>query len=270
MQNLAHTPAAAQHIPDGWSFPSAAQPRPLQAVAVSGGGAAPATVTRVRWGRILPVLAGIGLLAFGIWSATNESAPAPARSVSGSEDLAIADNISAKDAATPAATADTASKPEALTPTPAITRRAKPAAKPVAQRAGGRRPARRAARRATAINAFAAATAGATSASGAGAGTGAGAAPSGQLPMTGLSTWIAAALGVLLLGLGICVQVNAVRLGMTALLYRRGILLRPVDCARLAQEHGLSRARVGVSNVLHRLLAEPMPSGGEFVTARRA
>lgn len=87
--------------------------------------------------------------------------------------------------------------------------------------------------------------------------------------MTGLETWIAAILGVLLLGLGICVHVNAVRLGMTALLYRRGILLRPVDCARMAQEHGFSRIRVMLSDLLHRLLEEPA-GGSDFVSARHA
>jgi hypothetical protein len=116
------------------------------------------------------------------------------------------------------------------------------------------------------VNAFTTATAGATTASGAGAST----TPDGELPMTGLSTWIAAFLGTLLLVAGICVQVNAVRIGMTAMLYRRGILLRPVDCARMAQQHGFSRLRVAVSNLLHRLLEDPAPRGSEFVAARLA
>lgn len=112
-------------------------------------------------------------------------------------------------------------------------------------------------------NSFAAATRGA-------AGTGANARPSGELPMTGIETWIAAILGVLLLAGGIVVQVNAVRLATTAMLYRRGILLRPVECARLAQERGVpQQLRVLVSNALHRLLEEPA-GGSDFVSARAA
>jgi len=75
-------------------------------------------------------------------------------------------------------------------------------------------------------------------------------------------------LGVLLLGIGVCVHVNAVRIGMTAMLYRRGILLRPVTCARLAQERGLPRLRVWTSNALHRLLEEPARRS-DFVHASR-
>jgi hypothetical protein len=53
------------------------------------------------------------------------------------------------------------------------------------------------------------------------------------------------------------------------MLYRRGILLRPTECARLAQEHGLARVRVAISNVLHRLLEEPA-RGSDFVSTRHA
>ena len=99
-------------------------------------------------------------------------------------------------------------------------------------------------------------------------GGGPAAATAGELPYTGAETWIAAFLGVLVLGLGICVQVNAVRIGMTAMLYRRGILLRPIDCARLANERGFGSIRVALSNALHRLLAEP--EGNDFVRTRHA
>jgi hypothetical protein len=87
--------------------------------------------------------------------------------------------------------------------------------------------------------------------------------------MTGIETWIAGILGVLLLGIGICVHVSAVRIATTAMLYRRGILLRPADCARLAHERGLASARVFVSDLLHKLLEEPA-GGSDFVSTRHA
>jgi LPXTG-motif cell wall-anchored protein len=77
------------------------------------------------------------------------------------------------------------------------------------------------------------------------------------LPYTGAESWIAAGLGVLLLALGIVVHVKAVRIGMTAMLYRRGILLRPVDCARLARSGGTGALRAWISVQLSRLLEEP-------------
>lgn len=90
--------------------------------------------------------------------------------------------------------------------------------------------------------------------------------PAAELPYTGAETWIVAILGILVLTIGILVQINAVRIGMTAMLYRRGILLRPVDCARLAGERGLAPVRVWISNALHYLLQEP--AGADFVTSR--
>lgn len=87
--------------------------------------------------------------------------------------------------------------------------------------------------------------------------------------MTGAATWIAALLGIALVAGGIAIQFNAVRIGMTAMLYRRGILLRPVDCARLARRRGIPRVRVAVSNAVHALLAEPA-APSDFVTMRRS
>jgi hypothetical protein len=87
-----------------------------------------------------------------------------------------------------------------------------------------------------------------------------------ELPYTGAETWIVAILGIMILLVGILIQINAVRIGMTAMLYRRGILLRPVDCARLANERGFAPVRVWISNVLHYLLTEP--ANADFVTAR--
>jgi hypothetical protein len=221
----------------------------------------------MRWGRILLVLVGVGLIAFGAWTATART--------SGGSDEGTGPGTGAKVVSGGGAgdgSLDIASPPKAVAPTsaPKVAAPAarKPAARPAAKQPARRPGARRSAGRRGAVVAgggFAAASANAAP----GAGGGATAPRSGELPMTGLSTWIAAVLGSLLLGLGVCVHVNAVRLGMTALLYRRGILLRPVDCARLAQEHGLPRVRVALSNALHRLLEEPA-ARGDFVTAHIA
>jgi hypothetical protein len=288
MQTIAHTPAHAQHVPDGWNFPTlAAQPPggphlPPVTAPVRGGGDAAATMTRVRWGRILPLLAGIGLLAFGAWNLTNDATPGGARSA-GASGIVVEKSTTAVDTAKDAGTAagagtasDTAAADAAPTDATGSADASKPAARatrPTARptNSGANRGNRAGSgtRRAAPVVALATASANAAPA-GAVRGGGAGAAPAGQLPMTGLETWIAAFLGVLLLGIGVCVHVNAVRIGMTALLYRRGILLRPVDCARLAQERGLPQVRVAVSNALHKLLEEPSNGGGDFVTARLA
>ena len=52
---------------------------------------------------------------------------------------------------------------------------------------------------------------------------------SAGLPYTGAPAWIAAVLGVLLLGIGIVVQLRATQIGMTASQYRRGPMLRPLQ-----------------------------------------
>lgn len=258
---IPHTPAHAQHVPNVWEFPTLSAPVPPPAAAPVSGGGPSTTATRVRWGRILLVAAGVALVAFGAWRATSGGPDgSAARSVAGggtSEvEVAPADEANADPAAiegvTPDVTATPAAPARVATPRPA--RRAGAGA--------GRRPARRAAGIAGAAG-LASAPANAAPATGGGAG------PSGQLPVTGLETWIAAGLGLLVLALGIAIQVNAVRIGMTAMLYRRGILLRPVDCARLAQDRGLSQLRVLLSNALHRLLQEPA-GGSDFVRVRAA
>jgi hypothetical protein len=269
MQTIApsYTPAHAQHVPDGWGFPTLTPPQPPQPTVqpVAGGGAS-STVTRLRWGRVLPVLAGIGLLAFGIWSANGPTAASDTRTVSGggASNVEVAPSTPAEPAglAEPAATPPVASDPQRTqSPRPA----GQQGARPQAGQAGRVGAAAIAGTTDRSANAFATASAGAAGAAGAAGGG----APAGELPMTGIETWIAGMLGALLLGIGIAVQINAVRIAATAMLYRRGILLRPVDCARLAQEHGFSRARVLLSNALHRLLEEP-EHGGDFVSARHA
>lgn len=267
MQQPSYTPANAQHVPPGWNFPTlAVQPTtPASTIpgAVRGGGAPAATVTRVRWGRLLPVFAGVLLLGFGMWSVTRDASPTPrARSVSGggaAEDIDIA-----RAARSESTSSEQGESAEAATP-------ARPKATPARatpSRVTSRRPGRGVVRRGTALAAtgngaaFAAAPAAARRTVHGGGG------PNGELPMTGLETWIAGILGVLLLLVGICVHVNAVRIAATAMLYRRGILLRPVDCARLAQERGMPQLRITLSNVLHKLLEEP--SRGDFVGTRLA
>lgn len=277
MQTFPHTPAHAQHVPDGWGFPalSPAVPPPATTPAVMGGGAPDTSATRVRWGRILLLVAGVALVAFGAWRATSSGTEGTVRTASGggTSEVEVAPAAGADEAtvdlgtsgAGSAATTDgsaDAARATAAPVTPRTTARPRPAAR--AGAGTGRRPARRAGAGAAAGTAFATAPAMAAPPTVAGGG-----APSGQLPVTGLETWIAAGLGILVLGLGIALQVHAVRIGMTAMLYRRGILLRPVDCARLAQEHGLSQLRVLLSNALHRLLQEPA-GGSDFVRVRAA
>ncbi|MCW2926917.1 MAG: hypothetical protein JWM86_885 [Thermoleophilia bacterium] len=277
MQQIQHSPAyAEQHVPNGWGFPTQPltpqQGMPVVQLPVIGGGAAPATVTRVRWGRLLPVFVAIGLVAFAIWTLTSDSTPSSKagidrdlqREVSGGgsgDDVTIADATGG---------AKAAAAPKVAPPAPAVAAKPSVVRSAAAKRMAARRMAARraAARRATAATAVAvvaapSTAAGATAAPRTTTGGGAGS----QLPMTGAETWIAATLGILLLAFGIGIHVNAVRIGMTAMLYRRGILLRPVECARLAQERGLPRLRVVLSNVLHRLLEEPA-SRGSFVAAR--
>lgn len=225
-----------------WS-PSPLQP-PLPPVADD------ATRTRVRWGRV-----GIAFVAAVIVVA----------SVAGVATGSVATSD------TPRAAASTAAR--ALQPASiAATERATTADdQPKIEAAADATATERATSIATEIDAPQGARARAAAVSGGGSattaiGAAAGPASGADLPYTGAETWIAAILGVIILGLGIALQVNAVRIGMTAMLYRRGILLRPIDCARLASERGIGRlARVWISNALHRLLQEP--AGADFVRA---
>jgi hypothetical protein len=290
MHDLAYTSPAAQHLPAGWNFPTmhpmgtpGADPAP-----VVGGGGAAATVTRVRWGRLLLVFAGVVLLGFGAWnmsrSATSAGASHGGAAVvsgggagSSASDIDIADSDAAGTANLDSTGGVTADLPTvapkaapATLPTPHATKRTithrRANVRHVARRvaAGGGAGLAATSRTAQAAPAAARVLPRAARVSGAGR-----AAATGELPYTGFSTWIAAILGILLLGIGICVQVNAVRIAATAILYRRGILLRPVDCARLAQERGLPRVRVAVSDLLHRLLEEPA-APSDFVGSRLA
>ena len=186
---------------------------------------APATVTRVRWGRLLPVVAGIVLLVLVAWTSIG---PTPTHSI---EPAAV---LGGGTSTTPTTAPTTTPTRQHSTPTARSRRRAAAA--------------RTSVHRAHALRAH-------------GSGTDA-----PQLPFTGASTWVAALLGVCLLALGIVLHVQAVRVGMIAVLYRRGILLRPVDCARLARTRGLPRARVPLSRLLAWLLADPNPNA--FVRAR--
>ena len=299
MQPMPHTPAHAQHIPDGWSFPTltaATPPAPVQPQPVTGGGAAPSTVTRVRWGRVLPLFAGIALVAFGIWTVTNDpsSSGSGNKTVSGggasdvdisrsigSEDAGVGDDATGVDSSGGASDTpighDATKSP--ATAAPAVAPPATPARSNTVRGGGGTSNARSGARAgraartgrtvrrgAVAAPAFAPGSASAATAPGTRSGGGT---PTGELPLTGIETWIAGILGVLLLGVGICVHVSAVRIAATAMLYRRGILLRPTEWELLSQGNRLARVRVVVSNVLHRLLEEPA-HGSDFVSARNA
>ena len=59
----------------------------------------------------------------------------------------------------------------------------------------------------------------------------------GQLPRTGAPVWLAALLGLGLVLVGLSAHVNAVRIGAATLLYRRGPLLRPIAGASTVLEH---------------------------------
>lgn len=281
MHQPAHTPIHAQHVPPGWTFPTLttsihAGASPVVGTA-HGGPASPGTgattIARVRWGRLLPVFAGIALLAFGLWNVTGGERGATPETVGGGGAAATAIDIARSARGGTDATADSDARGEA-TPrfaSKATTRSTSTRAR--SPRAGRDRRSAARARGARAVGPVAVSSAIAPPAPAAAGGrmgnsvSGGGGQAVGELPLTGIETWVAAFLGLLLLGGGVCVHVNAVRLAATALLYRRGILLRPVDCARMAQERGLPRARVAVSNVLHRLLEE---ASGDFVSARLA
>ncbi|MCW2949996.1 MAG: hypothetical protein JWN41_1009 [Thermoleophilia bacterium] len=236
---------AAQHLPAGWTMPAA----PAVPTTVVGGGSSPAnTITRVRWGRLALMLVGTALLVLGAWSAvphrgakqtvdTSTLGIAPAQG-SGADEIATA-------------------RAARLSSVPQIS-----AARSIATKRTIART--RAARRAAAARASHRAALRRTSAavpSVAGGGT-------AELPYTGASTWIAAIIGVMALLVGVLLHINAVRIGMTAMLYRRGILLRPIECARLvSQGSAAPRFRIWCSDVLHRLLEVPTTSG-EFVSSR--
>lgn len=284
MHDLSPIATHAQHAPAGWTFPTLAVPATAGA---AGPGPSPVsgTVTRLRWGRLLPVLAGLALLAFGAWTMSQDGAAAKRRGLAvsgGGSDAGSAEVDIARAARAP--------QPAAAAPSPrpgagsarsratgaAPARRAaarararSAAARPRARRAAASRPApaRRGARRGMAV-APALPAAPASAATAPRTVTGGGSHAAGELPLTGIESWIAGTLGLLLLAAGIGIHVNAVRLAAIAMLYRRGLLLRPVDCARMAQQRGIPRARVALSGILHRLLEEP--SGGDFVSTRLA
>ncbi|MCW2923042.1 MAG: hypothetical protein JWM98_446 [Thermoleophilia bacterium] len=262
MQQLVNPQIPAQHLPQGWGYPPVGTHPMAPPAPTSGGGVAVAasTATRVRWGRLVPVIAGIALIAFGVWTFATGNVPGSGSHRSGqtvSGGGGTADDVDV-------AKSERADNTLAITPpatTPKVT-----APKVPARRSTGHHTTHRVA------------GTGGTGAIGtpravAAPGTvpartvGGGGGPAAQLPYTGASTWIAAIIGLLLLAVGICVHVNAVRIGMTAMLYRRGILLRPLECARLAQSHAPARLRVTISNALHRLLEEPA-GGSDYVSAR--
>ncbi len=287
MQTAQTIHPSAQPLQPEWSFPSTVTTQPLAAPVplrpIAGGGdsaVAPATVARMRWGRLTVVLVGIALIAFGAWTATSQpststkqsSGPATSGSIvsgggASNDPLGIAAAPRQVTAAPKVARANTATKSQTKANAKA---KASRSTRPAASKGAAKRPARHNARTRRGAVAGGGGFAVASANAAAGGGAGAPATPrSGELPMTGLATWIAAILGALALTLGICIHVNAVRLGMTAMLYRRGILLRPVECARLAQGHGMPRLRIALSNLLQRLLEEPAERG-EFVAARMA
>ncbi|MCW2959709.1 MAG: hypothetical protein JWM90_96 [Thermoleophilia bacterium] len=263
----AFQPTAPQYAaPAGFNFPTLTPMAPQ--APVMGGGTAQAT--RVRWGRILVVLFGVALVGFGSWQALASGGiktEATPRVVSGGG----GDGMDIPAPTRGVGIAPTVTAPKVVTkPLAAKPIAKKPVAKkPISKKPIAKVPARAAAIATPAAVAVVPSAAAATATAPMPIASGGGAVGDAALPYTGLETWIAAALGILLLGLGICVHVNAVRIGMTALLYRRGILLRPVDCARLAQQRGLPQLRILLSNILTRLLEEPARAS-DFASARRA
>ncbi|MBC7462421.1 MAG: hypothetical protein H7287_13775 [Thermoleophilia bacterium] len=239
---------------------------------VSGGGAMSVTVSRVRWGRLFLVVVGVALVGVGGWAALHGSGStaAPADSVGISPTVSGGGTSDAKSGTDARVTIGT---PKVVAPKVASAKvaaiRTAAARKAAARRAAARRVAARAAAVAPMVAAAPRVAAAATSAPTTAGATATGGGTAGQLPYTGAASWIAAIIGLIALMLGILVHINAVRIGMTALLYRRGILLRPTDLARLAHRRGTPQARILLSNALHRLLEVPA-SSDEFVTARHA
>jgi LPXTG-motif cell wall-anchored protein len=77
----------------------------------------------------------------------------------------------------------------------------------------------------------------------------------GQLPRTGAPVWLAAVIGLVLLAAGLWTQLNAVRIGATAMLYRRGPALRPIASSRMLADR------------LAELVDTPAPAS-DFTTTR--
>jgi hypothetical protein len=103
---------------------------------------------------------------------------------------------------------------------------------------------------------------------------GARAAGGGALPHTGLSVWWAALLGMVLLGGGVLMQVHAVRIAATAVLYRRGPLLRPTWYVQTAAPRAIELVREWAPGAaervapLVRLLQSPT-GGSDYTSTRR-
>lgn len=252
---------------------------------------------RVRWGRIVLAFAGAALLAFAAANMISAANIAPARSdasrdisasagdggaSAGSEaDVAGDAGSSGEVLGDPAAAAGSGGTTDSITESVPQTSGSGMSTTDTHARhrtgtrrkhsSGSRRSGRRAAGGGAALQ-------GATETANAGGrhprGGGRAVAAGSALPKTGASVWIAAFLGIALLGGGVLMQVHAVRIAATALLYRRGPLLRPswyaVEGLPMAASAAESLApRLGrLLQPLERLLRQP-PAESEFVGWRR-
>lgn len=243
----------------GWVTMSPAQSSSQLPIAAHGGGAgnappvvAPDTQPHMRWGRLLAIICAIGIATVALAHASSSPHPRSvggggasgkswnddSRSSTATDPIAAghsqAPNSSAVPASpSPAGTSDGDAPPSSApsptsSPSPSATpsRIVRPRAHvPVSPNRAVNATSHRGVRTTVAKPRRARGGGGAPITAGRvrGAGT-----PQAGLPYTGAPAWIAAVLGVVLLGIGIAVQLRATEIGMTASQYRRGPLLRPL------------------------------------------
>lgn len=196
--------------------------------------------SRLRWGRLLLLIIGVALVALAVVNvrSPHEQAGGNAGAASGkARDIAGDDASAFPVGGSPVADSSSDTDTSDGAPTDAIapvgsdaTLDATTAEPPVVSGGGGAAPA---ARHADARRLHAASRQHARHARtgftrrGRAAVGGGGAPGASSLPYTGASTWIAAMIGAMLLGIGMIVQLRAMQIGEAASLYRRGPLLRP-------------------------------------------
>lgn len=235
-----------------------------------------AAVTRVRWGRVALVLAGVVLLLFAASDVFAGDGPRSStdKSLRSADPLDVeaaqpqeAPQATAGDAAVSGGGKDPARKEDARAAA------ARAATRRTARRAAARRKAARAARARRAARAAAAIATGSGTAA-AQAAPAPGTTSAQSLPRTGASAWVAGVLGFLLVAAGLLLHVNACRVGATAAEcletaagYRRGPALRPRAVASRARRWLDAGVSPGVARIVKALQAEAAP--GDYVSAAR-
>lgn len=248
--NWAQQPASGTSIVSGGGWYGSAEPAPHGHLPEAPTGAPGSP--HMRWGRLAVLVIAIGLLAFAVANMFTGS-PSKPTGKQGDTPISVSRSVGTGDDLNGAAPGSTLSRAPV----------AGGGGTPTVRRNPARRQRAIAARRARAAQARAAARAHrgmAARTRGSGA---------SSLPYTGASSWIAALIGILLLGTGIIVQLKAVAIADTASLYQRGPLLRPAALVSSAIDH-MHQALPLLSTRMEEFRDRVSTSrGSDFVRARR-